>query len=81
MRIAVDAMGGDHAPEAIVTGALLAAPRCSEELVLVGPDERLRQVLDGKSAHPRLAMHHGPDVVGMGEAGPVAICEKRDTSL
>jgi phosphate acyltransferase len=81
MRIAVDAMGGDNAPEAIVAGALLAAPQCSEELVLVGPDERLRQVLDGKGAHPRLAIHHAPDVVGMGEPGPVAIREKRETSL
>jgi glycerol-3-phosphate acyltransferase PlsX len=36
LRIAVDAMGGDHAPEAIVAGALMAARRLQVGLLLVG---------------------------------------------
>ena len=36
LRIAVDAMGGDHAPDAIIGGALVAARRLGIGLVLVG---------------------------------------------
>lgn len=39
MRIIVDAMGGDNAPEAIVRGGVMAAKRFEEEIVLVGQEE------------------------------------------
>jgi glycerol-3-phosphate acyltransferase PlsX len=47
MRIAVDAMGGDHAPDEIVAGALEALPRLDKEdsLLLVGPQELLETKL------------------------------------
>jgi len=46
LRIAVDAMGGDHAPDAIVSGALLAARRLRVGLLLVGARDRIEQELD-----------------------------------
>ena len=43
VRVAVDAMGGDHAPAAVVAGALDAAARVEDAVVtLVGPIETLR---------------------------------------
>ena len=40
MKIAVDAMGGDNAPEAVVCGAVRAAQNYHEEIILVGPARR-----------------------------------------
>ena len=45
MRIAVDAMGGDHAPHEIVAGALLAAQEFDVEILLVGDEARVRPLL------------------------------------
>src|SRR5215472_8891895 len=48
--IAVDAMGGDHAPDAIVAGALAAQREHGVRVLLTGPLARLRQVLGGMGA-------------------------------
>src|SRR5262245_30565677 len=45
VRIAVDAMGGDHAPDAIVAGALLAARRPQIGLLLVGARDAIEREL------------------------------------
>jgi len=45
MRIAVDALGGDHAPGEIVTGAIAAVRERGLELSLVGPENKLRVLL------------------------------------
>ena len=45
MKIAVDAMGGDHAPEAIVEGAVLAAREFDIPILLVGISHRIHQEL------------------------------------
>ena len=45
MKIIVDAMGGDKAPEEIVKGALRARKELQVELLLVGREEAIRQVL------------------------------------
>lgn len=81
MKIAVDAMGGDHAPEAPVAGALLALPRCSAQLVLVGHEERLQRVLGTSRATAGMEILHAPESIGMEEAGPLAIRRKRASSL
>jgi phosphate acyltransferase len=81
MRIAVDAMGGDHAPEAPVQGSLLAMPQCSAELLLVGNEKRLSEILDHSEEAPSIRIVHASEVIGMGEAWPVAIRKKRGASL
>ena len=45
MRIAVDAMGGDYAPEEIVKGAVMAAREYGIDITLVGPEERIKAEL------------------------------------
>ncbi len=46
MKIAVDAMGGDHAPEAIVEGAVLAAREFNIPVILTGISHRVHQELE-----------------------------------
>lgn len=45
MKIAIDAMGGDYAPEEIVKGAVMGAKEYGVEVILVGPAERIEQEL------------------------------------
>jgi phosphate acyltransferase len=81
MKIAVDAMGGDHAPEAPVQGAFLAVPQCPAKLVLIGDEGRLRGMLDGQPDRAAVEILHTAETIDMGEAGPVAIRKKRGASL
>ena len=48
MKILVDAMGGDNAPEAIVKGALLAAARTEDTIALIGPKKRIYELLENE---------------------------------
>jgi phosphate acyltransferase len=74
VRVAVDAMGGDRAPEEIVAGALAAA---SDDVtpVLYGP----RNVLEPLA--PSLSIVHAEQVVAMHEKPSEAVREKRESSL
>lgn len=82
MRVAIDAMGGDHAPEATVTGAVLAARELGLRIWLVGHEDVLRGQL-GELATDTLpiTIHHAPDVIGMDEAPVAAIRRKPRCSL
>lgn len=81
MKIAVDAMGGDLAPEAVVQGTLLALPRCSADLILIGNEARIRKILSDSGGPRSVEVVNAPQSIGMGEAGPMAIRKKRDASL
>ncbi|NLI81058.1 MAG: phosphate acyltransferase PlsX [Deltaproteobacteria bacterium] len=81
MRIAVDAMGGDYAPEAIVEGSLLAEPRSANQLVLVGHEQRIREILRQHDRGSAMEVVHAPEAVSMDEPGPTAIRRKRDSSV
>ena len=48
MRIAIDAMGGDHAPGPVVEGALLARSSVAADLVLIGNEPVVRELLRGE---------------------------------
>ena len=50
MKIIVDAMGGDHAPLEIVKGALRAKKELGVELLLVGREEAIREILTQENA-------------------------------
>ncbi len=81
MKIAVDAMGGDHAPEAVIEGAILAQPHCGAELVLVGNEARISGLLLRGGEARSMKVVHAPQAIAMGEAGPMAIRRKRESSL
>jgi len=74
IRVAVDAMGGDRAPEEVVAGALAAASE-SVEPVLFGRQEVLAPLADG------LEIVHADDIVAMDEKPSDAAREKRESSM
>ena len=82
-RIAVDAMGGDHAPGATIRGAVLALTDHDDvTLVLVGRREVIENVLAAEGiADPRIEIVHATQVVAMDETPTEAIRRKRDSSL
>jgi glycerol-3-phosphate acyltransferase PlsX len=65
--IAVDAMGGDYAPEEIVAGALAAQREHGVTTLLTGPPTRLRPIIARLGAGSRLRVVPAEDVVGMDE--------------
>jgi len=83
MRIAIDAMGGDHAPEAIVRGAVESLDLLDGgQLVLIGDERRIRQELakfDGWAE--RISIEPASQVIGMDEEPVVAVRQKRDSSI
>lgn len=83
MRIIVDAMGGDNAPEAIVRGGVLAAKKFGEEVVLVGQEEKIRAILkaDGTENTPGLSVVHAPDLVDMHDDPATVLRRKPESSM
>lgn len=85
MRIAIDVMGGDLAPAAILTGCLDAVPNLSTEhtLVLVGDEAIIHQGVDkaGLTDHPQLEIIHTTQVIDMGEGPVAALRGKPDSSI
>ena len=81
-RIAVDAMGGDHAPVRVVDGAVAAA-RQGVPVTLVGRRAAVEAALaaHADAAGLDVAVVDAPDVVAMGEAPAMALRRKPDASI
>jgi phosphate acyltransferase len=82
-RIALDAMGGDHAPDEIIKGALLAAAEYPVDILLVGKQEvlaeKLKQFGDGRAT--RIEIVDAREVVEMDDAALAPIRKKRNSSI
>lgn len=88
MRIALDAMGGDHAPAAIVQGGLEAAKLSAGayEIVFVGDQAQIEQEI---SRHPlltrgenlRYSIYHASEKIEMCDVPTVALKKKKDASV
>ena len=85
MRIAVDAMGGDHAPHEIVAGALAAARELSglDKLFLFGPPDVIERELrkDGGAIPQVIEVRAASEVVTMDDDPLGAVRRKKDSSL
>ena len=84
MRIAVDAMGGDHAPREIVRGALdYATTTVADEVILVGDVPRLEREIAAyrDDTPPNVRLVDAPDVVGMNDHPATALRQKRGASI
>lgn len=84
MRIAVDVMGGDHAPDAIVRGCIDALPLLAkdDQLVLVGRRNDIDEILNERGGRdPRLEVFHCDQVIEMHESPVDAVRSKRDSSI
>jgi glycerol-3-phosphate acyltransferase PlsX len=82
ITIAVDAMGGDHAPRAEVEGAVLAARELGLRVLLVGQENVVKQEL-AKHAHRGLPLEivHASEVITMHDSPTQAFRKKRDSSV
>ncbi|HKE01230.1 MAG TPA: phosphate acyltransferase PlsX [Planctomycetota bacterium] len=85
VEIALDAMGGDHAPREIVRGALRAVESewiRRDELILVGHRDRIADELREAGADPAsFRVEHASEIVGMDESPLDALRKKRDSSI
>jgi len=83
MKIGLDIMGGDFAPEAAVLGAILAYKEISDsKLVLIGDKEVAIKILQDNNFDPaNFEFVHTTEVIGMGEHPTKAIVQKPDSSI
>lgn len=82
MRIIIDAMGGDNAPEEIVNGAVLAAEEYGCSITLVGIKERIDDVLkDKKVPLKNIEIVEAAQVITNDESPTEALRKKKDSSL
>ncbi len=84
MRIAIDAMGGDHAPDEIIKGALEARDLLDtdDELILIGIQEDIENCLSSvKTDTDRIRIVHAPEVIGMNEVPVESLRKKRKSSI
>jgi glycerol-3-phosphate acyltransferase PlsX len=81
ITIAVDGMGGDHAPEVVVEGAVLAARELGVSILLVGPEKELKARLGKDAASPNVEVVNATQVVEMDEHPANAVRQKPDSSM
>ncbi len=82
VTIALDAMGGDSAPESEVAGAVRAARELPVEIILVGQQDIIEQHLKRYPRRPgNISIRHASEVIGMDESPVASIRKKRDSSI
>lgn len=84
IRIAVDVMGGDHAPDAVMKGVIDALPALApdEHLVLIGREDIVRAHLSERGVRdPRIEIVHTTDVIEMGDSPAHAVRAKPESSI
>lgn len=83
MKIVLDAMGGDHAPQVPIEGAIMAVKDFPDiHIILVGKEDQLQAEL-AKHEYPtdRISIVHASEIIDMSEAPATAIRQKKDSSI
>ncbi len=84
MKIGIDVMGGDHAPEKTILGAILAHKQIPsyDRIVLIGDREVIQKYLKQEDQSPKdFDIVHAPDIIGMGEHPIKAFTQKQESSI
>ena len=83
MKIVVDAMGGDHAPAAVVEGAVLAAREYNTKIILTGLTKRIQAELDKHDPDHGLPIEivHAEQIVEMHDIPGKALRSKKKSSM
>ena len=82
MKIALDAMGGDLAPKAVIEGAVLAARDFGVEIVLAGDRELIaRELATHKTNGLMIEIQHASEVVAMDDSPLESVLNKPDSSI
>lgn len=80
MRIIIDAMGGDNAPEEIVKGAVRARRELGVDVTLVGVEERVKACLDAENCDD-IAVVNASEIITMDDDPSTAVRRKKDSSM
>ncbi len=82
MRIVVDAMGGDHAPQVVVEGAISAVKDYGVEVILVGDEPRISALLKKyKYNGTQISVQPATEVIDMHDSAATSIRRKKDSSI
>lgn len=82
MKIIVDAMGGDYAPDVVIKGAVGAVNEYNIEVVLVGDEVRITPLLKKtKFNRNSICVYPAPEVIGMSEPAAASIRKKKNSSI
>ncbi|PKR78587.1 phosphate acyltransferase PlsX [Halalkalibacillus sediminis] len=80
MKIAIDAMGGDHAPESVVKGSLLALEAFEDlSITLYGDENKIKQYLEGSDK--RLTIHHTTEKIENDDEPVRVVRKKKQASM
>lgn len=84
MKIAVDAMGGDFAPQAIVEGVIMAVPNLPDNtrIVLIGREDSIREIFQKHGFTSSVVeVVHADDIIEMSEHPTKALSQKPNSSI
>lgn len=82
MKIAVDAMGGDHAPGVVIDGTLAAVKEYGAEVILVGDEAKINPLLKkAKYSGSNITVVHAPETIEMCESAALSVRRKRNSSI
>lgn len=81
IRIAVDAMGGDHAPAEIIKGAVLASVELPIRIILVGDRQKIETELRRCRKKGDISVVHASETIGNNEPPVAAVKQKKDSSI
>lgn len=82
MKVAIDAMGGDNAPEAIVKGSILARDEYNVEIILAGKESEIKRILEKNTASfNNIEIINAEEVINNDDKPVLAIRRKKDSSL
>ena len=80
MKIILDAMGGDNAPEAVVKGAVRAKKELGVDIVLVGIEEKVRQCLKAEGCED-IEVVNATEIITMNDDPSTATRRKKNSSM
>ncbi|MCX5686385.1 MAG: phosphate--acyl-ACP acyltransferase, partial [Candidatus Omnitrophica bacterium] len=82
MKIVLDAMGSDRAPEAEIKGAVMAVRELGHDVVLVGDETIIKEELKKyKWPSDKISVIHAPERIEMREAAAISVRRKRHSSI
>lgn len=82
MNIMIDGMGGDHAPEEIVKGAVQAAKEISGTVSIIGQEERINECLQALNWNgDNIEVVNATEVISNNESPAMAVRKKKNSSI
>ena len=82
MKIHVDAMGGDYAPQVVIDGAVMAIKEYALDVILVGDEAKIKPLLAKKKYDAkRISVCHASEVIEMNDSPAVSVRKKRNSSM